>query len=237
MMKINKDLFFGFLIFLLALTLKLFPAFDLFLLKFLNSFLFNENFFSYFTELGNGWFTVALIIPTLSFISFRSKKMTFVPIQALIISGIYIGIIVQILKEEIFHFTRPALDMIEGINYLEPIFRYAGFPSGHASTIFGVMLIWLHLALQENKKESSKSIYFLAIGFAISVALSRVVIAAHWFTDILASLGLILIVRSALSFDKFKLHLMESNIGKYLSYFIVSLAWAGILFFDITEYF
>ena len=73
MMKINKDLFFGLLIFLLALTLKLFPAFDLFFIEASNSFLFENSY--HFTELGNGWFTVALIIPTLSFISFRSKKI------------------------------------------------------------------------------------------------------------------------------------------------------------------
>ena len=88
-----------------------------------------------------------------------------------------------------------------------------------------------------NKKEFSKSISFLAIGFAVLVSLSRVIIGAHWFTDILASLGLVLIVRSALSLDKFKAHLMEGNIGKYFSYFLVCLAWVGIIFFDVTEYF
>ena len=46
-----------------------------------------------------------------------------------------------------------------------------------------------------------------------------------------------LIVRSALSLDKFKAHLMEGNIGKYFSYFLVCLAWVGIIFFDVTEYF
>ena len=127
--------------------------------------------------------------------------------------------------------------IIEGINYLEPIFRYAAFPSGHAATIFGVILIWLHLASEGNKKEFSKSISFLAIGFAVLVSLSRVIIGAHRFTDILASLGLVLIVRSALSLDKFKAHLMEGNVGKYFSYFLVCLAWVGIIFFDVTEYF
>ena len=141
------------------------------------------------------------------------------------------------MKEEVFPFTRPALEMLDNINYVEPIFRYASFPSGHAATIFGVVLFWIKLTSVENLKLANKLILYIVLGFAVCVALSRVIIAAHWFTDILASLGLILIVRSALSFDKFKLHLMESNIGKYLSYFIVSLAWAGILFFDITEYF
>ncbi len=236
-MKMNKDLLLGLLFFGLALSLKFFPDFDLVLLKFFNNFLFNENFFIYFTEFGNGWFAVALVIPTLSFVSYQSKEMLYVPMQALIISGIYIGLIIQIMKEEIFNFTRPALEAIEGINYLEPIFRYAAFPSGHAATIFGVILIWLHLASEGNKKEFSKSISFLAIGFAVLVSLSRVIIAAHWFTDILASLGLVLIVRSALSLDKFKAHLMEGNVGKYFSYFLVCLAWVGIIFFDVTEYF
>ena len=59
-MKMNKDLLLGLLFFGLALSLKFFPDFDLVLLKFFNNFLFNENFFIYFTEFGNGWFAVAL---------------------------------------------------------------------------------------------------------------------------------------------------------------------------------
>tara|TARA_B100000287_G_scaffold241891_1_gene227329 strand:+ start:2363 stop:3067 length:705 start_codon:yes stop_codon:yes gene_type:complete len=233
----NKDLLLGLLIFSLAFSLKFFPDFDLALLKLFNNFLFSETFFSYFTEFGNGWFVVALVIPFLSFISYKLKGMLYVPMQALILSGIYIGLATQIMKEEIFYFTRPALETIEGINYLDPIFRYAAFPSGHAATIFGTILIWLHLASQGNSAKISKLICFLAISFAVFVALSRVIIAAHWFTDILASLGLVLVVRSALSFEKFKSHLMEGNMGKYFSYFLVCLAWIGIIFFDVTEYF
>ena len=243
----NKDLLLGLLLFSLALSLKFFPDFDLALLKFFNNFLFSETFFTYFTEFGNGWFVVALVIPLLSFISRISKTIMHVPMQALILSGIYIGLIVQIMKEEIFPFTRPALEVIEGINYVEPIFRYATFPSGHAATIFGVILIWLHLGFQKNRfpkhklggiiNPISRLITFSVLGFASFVALSRVIIAAHWFTDILASFGLVLILRSTLSFDKVYYHLMEGNIAKYFSYFLVFIAWIGIIFFDVTEYF
>ena len=246
-MKINNDLFLGLVFFWSAFSLKFLPSFDIAALKFFNSFLFNSTFFTYFTEFGNGWFVVALVIPLLSFISFTSKTMMHVPMQALILSGIYIGLIVQILKEEIFPFTRPALEVIEGINYVEPIFRYATFPSGHAATIFGVILIWLHLGFQGNRfpkhktgviiNPISKLLTFSVLGFASFVALSRVIIAAHWFTDILASLGLVLILRSSLTFAKVYYHLMEGNIAKYFSYFLVFIAWIGIIFFDITEYF
>ena len=235
-MKINSDLILGLIFFGLAFSLKFLPSFDIATLKFFNSFLFSSTFFTYFTEFGNGWFVVALVIPALSFISYKSTTMLYVPMQALILSGIYIGLTVQLLKEEIFPFTRPALEAIEGINYVEPIFRYATFPSGHAATIFGVILIWLQLASQE-KQKISRLITFSALGFASFVALSRVIIAAHWFTDILASLGLVLILRSTLSLDKVKAHLMEGNIAKYFSYFLVFIAWVGIIFFDITEYF
>ncbi len=237
MMKINNDIIFGLLLFGLGIFLKFLPNFDIRLLEFFNSFLFSEVFFTYFTEFGNGWFVVALVIPILSFISYQSKQLSNVPMQALIISGIYIGLIVQILKEEVFPFTRPALEMLDSVNYVEPIFRYASFPSGHAATIFGVVLFWIKLTSVENLKLANKLILYIVLGFAVCVALSRVIIAAHWFTDILASLGLVLILRSALSLNLVRSHLMEGNIAKYFSYFLVLIAWLGIIFFDITEYF
>ena len=105
-MKINSDLILGLIFFGLAFSLKFLPSFDIATLKFFNSFLFSSTFFTYFTEFGNGWFVVALVIPVLSFISYKSTTMLYVPMQALILSGIYIGLIIQLLKEEIFTFTR-----------------------------------------------------------------------------------------------------------------------------------
>ena len=233
----NKDLLIGLLIFCIGLTIKFFPAIDIALLTFFNKFLFNETFYSYFTELGSGWIAVALIFPLMSFISHKSKKMVYVPVQALIISGIYIGILVQLMKEQIFPFTRPAMEAIDGITYLEPIFKYSTFPSGHAATIFGSILIWFKLGASTTENRSKNLLYFLAISVAVFIALSRVIIAAHWFSDILASLGFVLIFRSALTLNFFKNHLVESKTGKFFSYFLIAVAWIGIIFFDISEYF
>ena len=70
----------------------------------------------------------------------------------------------QILKEEVFPFTRPALEMLDNINYVEPIFRYASFPSGHAATIFGVVLFWIKLTSVENLKLANKLILYIVLG-------------------------------------------------------------------------
>ena len=54
-----------------------------------------------------------------------------------------------------------------------------------------VILIWLSFALKDLKSKESKIIFSFFILIALSVALSRVIIGAHWFSDILGSLALI----------------------------------------------
>ena len=96
-MTINNYSLLSLIFFALALLVKSVPAIDVVSLKILNSLMFNEIFFSYFTEIGNGLICLALIIPLLSFLSFKSN-LNNVKVQTLVMAGLVVGIIVKTLK-------------------------------------------------------------------------------------------------------------------------------------------
>jgi len=97
-MAINNYSLLSLIFFALALLVKSVPDIDVVSLKILNTLMFNEVFFSYFTELGNGLICLAIIIPVLSLLSFKTK-LNNVKIQTLVMVGLLIGLIVKTLKE------------------------------------------------------------------------------------------------------------------------------------------
>ena len=206
------------------------------LLHFFNSKFYNPDFFKYFTEVGNGFIAAAFVIPLLSFISKRSKEFNFVPLSALIFPTIYMGLLNSFLKKEFFAFERPGFYEFENIKYLEPVFKYDSFPSGHAATIFVIVLIWLGLAVKKGYKYKPY-LYSILIAVASFVAISRVIIGAHWVSDIFASLGIAFLFRAFVDLKFFYNHITQSKVLKYLSYVVVLTAWVNILFFDISDYF
>ena len=138
-MAINNYSLLSLIFFALALLVKSVPDIDVVSLKILNTLMFNEVFFSYFTELGNGLICLAIIIPVLSLLSFKTK-LNNVKIQTLVMVGLLIGLIVKTLKELASFSVRPGFYKFEDIDYLEPIFSYSSFPSGHAATILGISI-------------------------------------------------------------------------------------------------
>ncbi len=235
-MSKQKYFFLSIFFFVVGLILHYLPKYDYFLLDFFNSNFYNEEFFQYFTEIGNGYIVAGFVIPLLSYASYRLKALNFVPLSALIFPTIYLGIINGILKREIFSFERPGFYRFENIEYLEPVFKYGSFPSGHAATIFVVIFIWLGLAV---KKGYQYKFYLHGslIALASLVALSRVIVGAHWFSDILASLGIALLFRFLVEFNFFYNHIAKTEALKYLAYLVVVIAWINILFFDVSKYF
>ena len=206
------------------------------LLHFFNSNFYNPDFFKYFTEIGNGFIAAAFVIPILSLISDKYKAFNFVPLSALIFPTIYMGLINSFLKKEFFAFERPGFYEFENIEYLEPVFKYDSFPSGHAATIFIIVFIWLGLAVKKGFKYKPH-LYSILIALAGSVAISRVIIGAHWMSDILASIGIAFLFRAFVDLKFFYNHITQSKVLKYLSYVVVLTAWVNILFFDISDYF
>ena len=116
------------------------------------------------------------------------------------------------------------------------MFKYDSFPSGHAATIFVIVFIWLGLAVKKGFKYKAH-LYGILVTLASFVAISRVIIGAHWMSDILASIGIAFLFRAFVDLKSFYNHITQSMVLKYLSYVVVLTAWVNILFFDISDYF
>ena len=214
----------AFFFFVLGLGLHFSPDYDYLLLHFFNSKFYTPDFFKYFTEIGNGFIAAAFVIPLLSLVSDKLKAFSFVPLSALIFPTIYMGLINSFLKKEFFAFKRPGFYEFENIEYLEP------------ATIFVIIFIWLGLAVKKGSKYKPY-LYGILITLASFVAISRVIIGAHWMSDILASLGIAFLFRAFVDLKFFYNHITQSKVLKYLSYVVVLTAWVNILFFDVSDYF
>jgi membrane-associated phospholipid phosphatase len=227
-MTINNYSLLSLIFFALALLVKSVPAIDVVSLKILNSLMFNEIFFSYFTEIGNGLICLALIIPLLSFLSFKSN-LNNVKVQTLVMAGLVVGIIVKTLKEFASFSVRPGFYKFEDINYLEPIFSYSSFPSGHAATILGISLVWISLATKHINTKFSIAVASIVLVLALSVSLSRIVIGAHWLSDILGSIAVAFLILNIIELEAMKEILFTNNLSKYISYFLIGISWLYII--------
>tara|TARA_B100001113_G_scaffold86776_2_gene69333 strand:- start:492 stop:1193 length:702 start_codon:yes stop_codon:yes gene_type:complete len=227
-MTINTYSLLSLIFFALALLVKSVPAIDIGSLKILNSLMFNEIFFLYFTELGNGLICLAILIPLLSFISHKTN-LNNVKVQTLVMVGIGVGLIVKTLKELASFSVRPGYYKFEDINYLEPIFSYNSFPSGHAATILSISLAWISLATKKINTKYSLVMVSIILTLALSVSLSRVIIGAHWLSDILGSTAIAFLVLNIIELKVMEKILFTSNLSKYISFLLIGMAWIYII--------
>jgi membrane-associated phospholipid phosphatase len=227
-MTINNYSLLSLIFFALALLVKSVPAIDIGSLKILNSLMFNEIFFSYFTELGNGLVCLAIVIPLLSLISYKTN-LNNVKVQTLVMVGTGVGFIVKVLKELASFSVRPGYYKFEDINYLEPIFSYNSFPSGHAATILSISLAWISLATKKINTKYSLLMVSIILALALSVSLSRVIIGAHWLSDILGSIAIAFLALNIIELKVMEKILFTSNLSKYISFLLVGMAWIYII--------
>jgi membrane-associated phospholipid phosphatase len=227
-MTINNYSILSLIFFALALLVKSVPAIDIGSLKILNSLMFNEIFFSYFTELGNGLVCLAIVIPLLSLISYKTN-LNNVKVQTLVMVGTGVGFIVKFLKELASFSVRPGYYKFEDINYLEPIFSYNSFPSGHAATILSISLAWISLATKKINTKYSLLMVSIILALALSVSLSRVIIGAHWLSDIMGSIAIAFLALNIIELKVMEKILFTSNLSKYISFLLVGMAWIYII--------
>jgi len=173
---LNRFYFVGFLISVLILSLfcLLIPKSAGFLL--INQFhcILIDYFFILFTNLGNGFFAIAIML----FMLIRKKIGWSVQIG---ISFLLSGIVVQILKH-LIQSPRPKLYF--GSSHIHCIYGITGtglfsFPSGHTATIFALTTL---LAVYFPGKRSG--IFF--IGIAVLTGFSRIYLSQHFPVDVLA---------------------------------------------------
>ncbi len=217
-MSIIKSIKFELLI-LALITLSIFTSFnlDLFFYSYfinLNEWvngIFLKEFFSEITKLGSSsWyfsitiigFVIFYINNKLQIIKTKSAKNIY---NFFISSFVYIltvGIITQIIKHVVGR-PRPNHTDFENVfsfKYFSLESNFHSFPSGHSSTIFIVCFILVSVA-----PKLRYFFYFLAS----VVAFSRVVVGAHFFTDIVAGAILALILFKVLNI------LIENKYNKY----------------------
>lgn len=132
-----------------------------------------DDFFIYYTYVGNGWFSVAI---TLALLGLGKRFLALMVAVAYSISGIAAQILKHLISE-----ARPAVYLKDSaypyfIDHVT-LHNYQSFPSGHTASAFALATI-LALALP-NKKYS---VLFL-IG-AAAVGYSRIYLGQHFADDV-----------------------------------------------------
>ena len=195
-----------------------------------------KKFFVNITELGNSiWYFVILLFIFL--ISFVAKKFNLISTKKYsylkkfgFFSFIYLfstGVVTQVIKHLIGR-TRPNhIDLNEVVyfNFFTTESAFHSFPSGHTSTVIAVTLI-LCLALPSLK-------YFLFFSGSI-ISISRVVVGAHHFTDVLAGILIAIIVYKLLkalytktfpkiNFNDFKIQPISTLVNIQIVFVIIAI--------------
>jgi len=166
-----------------------------------------DNFFKYWTFLGDGIVFALLIL----FFIFRSYFFTLLTVLSVVIQTIFIQglkryVYQDIVRPKLFFENFNNFHMVEGVD----IHSFNAFPSGHTASAFTIALI-LSLYLK-NKKWSS---VFIIV--AILVGVSRVYLLQHFFIDVYfgSLLGILsfLIALFILAKSKFNLlHLQDKSL-------------------------
>ena len=193
--KTNRSFFIGFILFVLAadLILLIFNKADGFYMlnPWHNRFL--DYFFIYYTNLGDGFFCVAIAL--LLFL-FKKKYLSLMVFSSYAISGI----IAQVLKYFILE-ARPAVYLKDSTYryFIEDLtlHNFHSFPSGHMASAFAMAGVLSFAA--KNKRYS-----MLFFSLAILVGYSRIYLGQHFIDDVLAGavLGFISAIFCWILFDR-----------------------------------
>ncbi|SIS47500.1 phosphatase PAP2 family protein [Salimicrobium flavidum] len=136
----------------------------------------------YITEAGSVWFLTLLsliVIAYLLFISDKSKWITlFFAINMLGISALTKGLKLS------FERQRPeVIEAYDGVGY--------SFPSGHATGAIAFYGFMIYLMTVSRFSPKTKWIVNILLGlFGVTVAVSRIFVGVHYFTDVLAGIAL-----------------------------------------------
>jgi hypothetical protein len=69
----------------------------------------------------------------------------------------------------------------------------------------------------------------IILALALSVSLSRVIIGAHWLSDIMGSIAIAFLALNIIELKVMEKILFTSNLSKYISFLLVGMAWIYII--------
>jgi undecaprenyl-diphosphatase len=125
-----------------------------------------------------GVITLAVVVALVEFVRLGRRRV--VVFLAVVMIGI--SILLNVVKL-IVNRARPDIRRLTG-------FSGSSFPSGHAATA-AAMFAAFALVLGRRRSIRAKAVLAgIAVGVAVSVATTRVLLGVHWFTDVLAGLAL-----------------------------------------------
>jgi membrane-associated phospholipid phosphatase len=151
---------------------------------------FQDFFFKYFTNIGDGLFAVVILLVLFFLVNIRTF---FIGLATFLISGI----VSQVMKKLIFidqlrptkFFSSDQLHLVDGV----VLHSYNSFPSGHSTTAFA-MLMFLSYVFK------NKLYQFVFAIIACLTAYSRVYLSQHFFEDVAAG-GIVGIVSFIIAFS------------------------------------
>lgn len=152
---------------------------------------------------GSVYFLIPAYVVLIGYFVLRKKYRNAVDIA---IIGITSSALMFALKT-IFHRQRPDLPIIKGI------YTYS-FPSGHALSSFILCSILIFIIRNGNWKNTYKWIVtILLLMFSITIGISRIILRAHYPTDVIASfcLGIVWVIVSLWLLKKINRQYMIKN--------------------------
>jgi membrane-associated phospholipid phosphatase len=181
MQKLIIDLKYYFIVCLLFISIALFGVFTYGKLNFhliINQYnsIYQDIFFKYFTNVGDGLFAVLILFILFFLVKFR---FFFIGLSSFLLSGL----VCQLMKKVIFvNQLRPSKFFSpEQLHYVEGVVLRTNnsFPSGHSTTAFAIFLFLAYIY--------KKKYYQIIFAFiACLVAYSRVYLSQHFIGDVVA---------------------------------------------------
>lgn len=138
-----------------------------------------NTFFIFITDLGSVYFLTAAIFLLAGYLLYKKRWI----LAAQIVSGgLGTALITYLLKA---YFARSRPDVMQMLTTVQGY----SYPSGHSVSAAGIYLT-MALILSEilHRKTSRTTVFAVALVLAVSVALSRVYLGVHYFSDITAGL-------------------------------------------------
>lgn len=126
--------------------------------------------------IGSAWVTVPIMVCVAGWLAFRTRWEAFATwVVAMVVSQLFIGPV-----KELYQRARPPQSLVETSTW--------SFPSGHSVATAAIAISLVIVLVKAGPRR--RNLEMLAAAIAVVMALSRVYLRAHWFSDVAAGAAL-----------------------------------------------